>query len=117
MKADENEILREIVVDYHWMARRYSDGRSTYATSLFNQHTRTLLDLGIELNRTSDNTIWARDGMGPRYDGLSEEERNSVYPRCTCESLIAAESELFDLRERLAALERKNAIYDKEADR
>lgn len=70
----ELQALRRIVVDLHWMARRYVDGRTSYATRLFNDHTRALVALGVELNRTSDGTIWARDGMGRAYDGLSEEE-------------------------------------------
>src|SRR5690606_19909199 len=70
----ELQALRRIVVDLHWMARRYVDGRTSYATRLFNDHTRALVALGVELNRTSDGTNWARDGMGRAYDGLSEEE-------------------------------------------
>src|SRR5690606_23462388 len=70
----ELQALRRIVVDLHWMARRYVDGRTSYATRLFNDHTRAMVALGVELNRTSDGTIWARDGMGRAYDGLSEEE-------------------------------------------
>lgn len=66
--------LERIVRDLHWMARRYADGRMTYATSMFNNHTRRLLELGVELNPTGDDTIWARDGMGRAYDGLSEQE-------------------------------------------
>lgn len=72
--ARELEALRRIVVDLHWMARRYVDGRSSYATRLFNSHTRALLAMGVELNTTADGTIWARDAMGRAYDGLSEEE-------------------------------------------
>src|SRR5690606_41919010 len=68
----ELEALRRIVVDLHWRARRYVDGRTSYATRLFNDHTRALVALGVELNRTSDGTIWARDGMGRAYDGLPE---------------------------------------------
>ena len=55
------------------MARRYADHRSSCVGSIFNDHTRTLLKLGVELN-TCDDIIWARDGMGRPYDGLSEAE-------------------------------------------
>lgn len=71
---DEIGTLRRIAVDLHWMARRYAEGRSSYATSLFNDHTRTLLRFGIEPNIHGDGTPWARDAMGPGYSALSAEE-------------------------------------------
>lgn len=70
----ENDALRNIARDLHWMARRYADNRQSYSTSLFNGHTRDLLRLGVPLNPTGDETIWARDMMGRNYDGLSDEE-------------------------------------------
>lgn len=70
----ENEALRKIAVDLHWMARRYADGRQSYATSLFNEHTRKLLEFNIKLNETGDHTIWARDGGGRAFDGLTNQE-------------------------------------------
>lgn len=69
----ENELLRRVARDFHWMARRYADGRMTYATGLFNDHTRLLLSLGVELNNC-DGTLFAQDGMGRKYDGLTDEE-------------------------------------------
>lgn len=74
MPEDENATLRAIARDLHWMARRYADGRMTYATRLFNDHTRTLLALGVPLNPTGDSTVWARDGMGRAYDHLTDDE-------------------------------------------
>jgi hypothetical protein len=70
----ENEMLRQVAMDLHWMARRYADGRQTYATSLFNDHTRALLKAGVKLNPTGDGTLWARDGAGRSCDHLSDEE-------------------------------------------
>lgn len=64
----------ELVRDLHWMARRYADGRASYATSTFNGHTRTLLALGVSLNLTGDETIWARDAMGRGCDHLTGDE-------------------------------------------
>lgn len=77
------EALRRIAADFHWMARRYADGRSSYVTGLFNDHTRALLAMGVELNPTGDGTIWARDAMGRAYDGLTDEEaaQGSPMPR------------------------------------
>lgn len=72
--SDIERELKVIAKDLHWMARRYADGRSSYATSLFNRHTRKLLRLGVELNQCGEGTIWARDSMGRRFDGLSDDE-------------------------------------------
>lgn len=66
--------LERIVIDFHWVARRYCDGRTSYVTGLFNDHTRTLLAMGLELNPTADGTIWAHDSMGGAFDGLTPEE-------------------------------------------
>lgn len=66
--------LIKVVCDLHWMARRYADGRTSYATSLFNGHTRFLKALGFPLNPTGDETIWARDTMGRFFDGLTDDE-------------------------------------------
>src|ERR1051326_1997805 len=62
------------LVNLHWMARRYADGRQSYATSMFNEITRRLLKLGVQLNPTSHETIWARDAMGRGFDKLSDDE-------------------------------------------
>jgi hypothetical protein len=70
----ENDTLRRVAGDLAWMARRYCDGRMSYAPSLYNDYVRALLALGVPLNPTGDGTIWARDGMGRGYDGLGEEE-------------------------------------------
>jgi hypothetical protein len=67
------EKLVQIVVDFHWMARRYCDGRSTYAPHLLNEHVRVLQQMGIELNPTGDNAVFARDGAGRVYDKLPED--------------------------------------------
>lgn len=83
----ENEVLRRIVADLHWMARRYAHGRSSYAVGLLNDHTRALLGLGVKLNPTGDNTIWATDGQfGPPPEAkdnpanvLKEHEKRIAY--------------------------------------
>lgn len=72
--ADTIEVPLEFVVDLQWMARRYCDGRMSYAPSLFNDITRWLLDNGVELNQAGDPSVFARDGMGADYDKLTDEE-------------------------------------------
>ena len=56
------ESLKSIIADFHWMARRYADGRRSYCASLFNQRTQEALMLGVVLNSTSDKTVWAKFG-------------------------------------------------------
>lgn len=76
----ENHQLRHIVADLQWMARRYANGRRTYATAILNDHTRALLRMGAVLNPTGDEIIWARDGMGRAYDGLTDAEATPGTP-------------------------------------
>lgn len=67
------EVLTVVAKEFHWMARRYADGRRTYATGLFNEMVRDILRLGISL-QGHDGIIWARDGQGRLYDHLSPRE-------------------------------------------
>ena len=66
--------LKNICIDFHWMARRYADMRSSYVVYSFNKDVRELLKLGIKLNATGDKILWARDYAGRVYDGLTNEE-------------------------------------------
>lgn len=71
--TDLEKELIEIICGIHWMARRYVSGRSTYAVLSLNQHTSALIRLGIQLPE-ADGTVWALDGMGRLYDGLTNEQ-------------------------------------------
>lgn len=62
--AQGAEALLFAAEDLHWMARRYADGRQSYAVGMHNDHTRSLLGLGARLNPTGDGTLWAADGSG-----------------------------------------------------
>ena len=64
MKKKDVEWLKMAVIDLHWMARRYADGRQSYVPSLFNDITRKLLSLGIKLEDVDYETIWAREADG-----------------------------------------------------
>ena len=70
----ENATLRHAFREIAWMARRYADGRMTYAASTYNDAVRAVLALGIELPVNADGTVWARDGMGRAFDRLTDEE-------------------------------------------
>lgn len=55
------ELLLDAVRTFHVFARRYCDGRMSYAPSMFNRMVERLKDAGVKLE-TPDGTPWARDG-------------------------------------------------------
>ena len=63
----ENETLRDAAIAFHWMARRYADGRMTYAAHIVNDHTYKLLKMGVCLDINIDiagnDTFFAHDGQ------------------------------------------------------
>ena len=69
-KIIQERRLKSLIHNLHWMARRYADMRSSYAPSLLNGHVRDLLKWGYELREP----LFARDGMGRSFDGLSDKE-------------------------------------------
>ena len=67
--------LKKIAVELQWMARRYADERRTSAVLTFNECTRDMIAMGIQPKCSSlDEIIWARDGGGRAFDGLTEDE-------------------------------------------
>lgn len=71
----ENRRLREISRDLQWMARRYADGRSSYAPSTVNDATRYLVSIGVDcLLDPIAGTRFARDGGGRKFDRLAPDE-------------------------------------------
>ena len=58
------------------MARRYADGRSSYAPGRFNDHVRALQGLGFEFHNNAP--LFARDGMGRDFDRLTEDDVRSA---------------------------------------
>lgn len=80
--SDKHRIdaLERCCENLHWMARRYADNRTSYVTSLFNDITRELLSLGVKLNPTGDQIIWARDSMGNNFARISQEEATPGTP-------------------------------------
>lgn len=69
---EENEALRYIVAQTLWMARRYADGRSSYATAMFNDSVYELDRAGLAHLFTGDPAEdykrFADDGMLGKYD-------------------------------------------------
>lgn len=61
----ENETLKYILREILWMARRYADGRKTYATLMCNEALNTARRLGVKINPdcTTQDPDYAVDGM------------------------------------------------------
>jgi hypothetical protein len=78
MKAKDLRYLCQTLAqhcsDLQLYAKRYSDGRSTYAPTQVNQITRSLLALGVSLNPGGEQVVWAQDGNGRAFDRLTDEE-------------------------------------------
>lgn len=69
MKSKREEQLESIIRDIMWMARRYADGRSTYAPNMFNRAMDLCIDLGVNVKPDGpDQKIYADDGMLGKYD-------------------------------------------------
>lgn len=85
----ENEALRHIITEIHYMSQRYADGRRTFAASIHNDATKTCLRLGIDLPSV-DGIIWARDGGGRSFDHLSEEQSTPGTPEALGQNRVVA---------------------------
>lgn len=71
--------LESIILDIHWMARRYADTRRSYATGLFNRAMDEALDLGLPLKDDPDfnATYYADDAvLGKWHNGTFVREAN-----------------------------------------
>ena len=90
--------IKNAVRDLHWMARRYADGRCSYAPGMFNDRVRDLLAAGFELGQP----LFARDGMGRAFDGLTEDEVSAAE-----EDMPRMHTKVFEIAE-----DRMNAVWD-----
>jgi hypothetical protein len=89
----ENIRLRVICRDLQWMARRYADGRHTYAVGMVNDATRYLDSIGCGIAIDPPyGTKFARDGAGRMFDRLAPHEVGQDDPsegRPTADDLAA----------------------------
>lgn len=89
----ENIRLRVICRDLQWMARRYADGRHTYAVGMVNDATRYLDSIGCGIAIDPPyGTKFARDGAGRMFDRLAPHEVGQDDPsegRPTADELAA----------------------------
>ena len=66
----ENEILRQIIIDTIWMARRYADGRFTYAPSMVNDALDMCKEMGLDIR--NDDTLHSGDEYATVGDQLNK---------------------------------------------
>jgi hypothetical protein len=59
---EENQKLRRIIQGTLWMARRYADGKTTYAPGLVNESIMMAQELGVDLDGPTDPP-YAKNGM------------------------------------------------------
>lgn len=74
--VERNNIIQDLI----WMARRYADGRSTYAPGIVNDATRWMLANELHVNPGAEGIIWARDGGGRKFDGLTDAQATEGTP-------------------------------------
>ena len=67
----QNQTLKSIITEIWWMARRYADGRSTYAPGLFNQVIDLALKNGVQIG-DDQGKIYADDGQLGEWDPLTQ---------------------------------------------
>jgi hypothetical protein len=67
----ENDILKKIIIDTILMARRYADGRKTYAVEMVNNSIDLAIGLGIDIK--DDHTL--ENGVRYATDGHMLEEK------------------------------------------
>lgn len=72
-----NESLVGIIREIWWMAKRYADGRSTYAPDTVNRCVDILLKMGIQLSPDL-NTLYAEDGNFGKWCSTHQRFDNCV---------------------------------------
>jgi len=70
-----NDSLVGIIREIWWMAKRYADGRSTYAPHTVNRCVDLLLKMGIQLSPDLD-TLYAEDGNFGKWCSTHQEFDN-----------------------------------------
>lgn len=60
----ENNLLRHVIREIQWMARRYAHGRMTYAVGMYNNAIKVAQSVGMEFKPDPiDGLVEAKDGM------------------------------------------------------
>ena len=69
MKVNKIKILKRIIEDTFWMARRYANGRRTYAPMMVREAYNILKEHFPEITIKKDVVISDEDGFGQDYLG------------------------------------------------
>ena len=63
-KSHREEQLERIIIDIYWMARRYADGRRSYAVGMYNDAIDSAVKLGLPIKQDPiAKSYYAKDGM------------------------------------------------------
>ena len=117
----ENRQLREACLDLQWMARRYADGRGSYAVGVVNAITRYFVSIGMPILKDPiAKTMFARDAMGRNFDRLAPHEVGENDPSKR-EIIVPGEVTADDIAAKIRAqsvteLERAHRIAHAEGD-
>lgn len=68
----ERDEARQIVRDIHWMARRYADGRMSYAVGMFKDAVKKAADAGWLPEPQNGEGLYAKDGMEAGRNALRD---------------------------------------------
>jgi len=89
----ERDEARGVVLDTLWMARRYADGRQSYAVGMYNDAAK-IAEAGGYAKGEPDGTLYALDGLRPEYQAVEQRAQ-------------AAQAEATRLKEKLDEAEAK----------
>ena len=68
-KSNRETLLESIILDIYWMARRYADGRQSYAVSMYNDAIDLAVKLGVPIRPDPiAKSYYAQDG-DPNFPG------------------------------------------------
>lgn len=64
----DNSVMRQIIADTLWMARRYAHNRFTYAPTTVNEAIDAAENLGIKITEDKEIGKYADDGQLGKWD-------------------------------------------------
>ena len=91
----ERDEARGVVRDTLWMARRYADGRQSYAVGMYNDAAK-IAEAGGYAKGEPDGTLYALDGLRPEYQTLETRAQAAEAKVKQAENLIAKARTLSD---------------------
>ena len=98
----ERDEARGVVRETLWMARRYADGRQTYAVGMFND-AAMLAVAGGYASGEPDGTMFARDGRMPEYRAAEARAEAAERRAGEAEARVIAEMQYANASRNIAA--------------